>query len=405
MLRETLPTLKRTLLVTFKQNFLDKGLSQYIESFNESTLTLTWNNGSQIIFMSESFDTDKSLNRFRGLEINGAFIDEANEIQEETFNKVIERSGSWFGSPGCPTRILLTANPCNNWLKERFYDKYKEGTLPKGVAYLQARIFDNPHIPSDYLESLKMLPRYEYEQFVEGNWEISLKRGLEFYKSFELDKHIHDNLYNPELPLHISFDENFVPYFPAGIFQIEGKQLRMIDEIAMENPNNTVSDMCKEIEMRYFNHTEGMFIYGDATSRKGDVKVEKGYNLFKLILKGLEKFNPKQRVPLSNPSVVMRGQFINQIFYNNFEGIEISIGSNCKKTINDFTNVKEAPDGTKLKEKKGGVQIVSHFSDCCDYIILEAFKQEFSIYQRGGKVPVIRQTNGYESVVRNDRGY
>jgi hypothetical protein len=32
--------------------------------------------------MSESYDSDKELNRFRGLEINGAGIDEINEIRK-----------------------------------------------------------------------------------------------------------------------------------------------------------------------------------------------------------------------------------------------------------------------------------------------------------------------------------
>jgi phage terminase large subunit len=74
-LRESLPTLKRTLLVTFN-NLLEQGFRQYVKEFNEQSLTVTLTNGSQFIFMAESFDTDKELNRFRGLEINGAFIDE-----------------------------------------------------------------------------------------------------------------------------------------------------------------------------------------------------------------------------------------------------------------------------------------------------------------------------------------
>lgn len=79
-LRESLPTLKRTLLVTF-QEFLSAGFDRFVKEHNQVTNTITFHNGSQFIFMAESYDTDKELNRFRGLEINGAFIDEANEIQ------------------------------------------------------------------------------------------------------------------------------------------------------------------------------------------------------------------------------------------------------------------------------------------------------------------------------------
>ena len=63
MLRESLPTIRSTLLKTFTENFLNKGLIGYVKDFNQQSLTLTWNNGSQILFMAESYDTDKELNR------------------------------------------------------------------------------------------------------------------------------------------------------------------------------------------------------------------------------------------------------------------------------------------------------------------------------------------------------
>jgi hypothetical protein len=66
-LRESLPTLKRTLLVTFN-NFLENGFDQYVTDFNHQDLIVTLTNGSKFVFMAESYDTDKDLNRFRGLE-------------------------------------------------------------------------------------------------------------------------------------------------------------------------------------------------------------------------------------------------------------------------------------------------------------------------------------------------
>jgi len=54
-LRETLPTLKRTLLITFNE-FVQNGFGQYIKDFNQQSLTVTLTNGSQFIFMAEGFD-------------------------------------------------------------------------------------------------------------------------------------------------------------------------------------------------------------------------------------------------------------------------------------------------------------------------------------------------------------
>lgn len=400
MLRESLPTLKRTLLVTFTENFLQKGFDRYVKKFDLQTHTLTWNNGSQIIFMAESYDTDKELNRFRGLEINGAFIDEVNEIREATFNKVIERSGSWFGSEKCPTKILMSCNPTQNWVKDRFYDKHKNGTLEPGVAYIEAKITDNPHIPKSYLDSLKMLPRYQYEVFVEGNWDIQLKQGGEFYKSFEMELHVHECSYNPKLPLHISFDENVNPYLPMGIFQIQGKEVSMIAEIAGVNPYNTIKEVCKEFKNKFRGHNAGLFVYGDATSRKDDVKLEKGYNFFTLIVKELQEFKPNLRVGRSNPSVAMRGNFINSILECNYDDISIKIDPSCKKTISDFINTKENEEGGKNKEMetdpntKVRSQKTGHFTDLTDYFITTAFANSYQKFQAGGTLlPMIMGKN------------
>ena len=390
MIRESRVTLEATLLKTFTENFLNKGLSSYVKNFDQTSLVLTWANGSQILFMGENYANDKELNRFRGLEINGGFLDEINEMQEVTLDKVIERSGSWFHSPGCPTKILASCNPTNNWVKDRFYKPWKNGTLPPGVAYIQARIDDNPHLPTSYIESLKMLPRYQYMIFVEGDWDVSIKVGGEFYKCFELDDHVAPVAYDPDLALHISWDDNVNPYLPLGIFQIKDKEVRVIAEIAGVTPLNKIESVCKEFRRLFPNHKAGLFVYGDATAQKEDTKIEVGYNFFRLVLDHLKDYRPQLRVLKSNPSVVMRGMWINTIFEKQIGGISIKIDPSCKHTINDFVLLKEAADGTKLKEMetdpktKVRYQKVGHFTDLTDYFLCFAFASEFSQYQAGG---------------------
>jgi hypothetical protein len=256
------------------------------------------------------------------------------------------------------------------------------------MAYVPAKIFDNPYIPKEYFESLKMLPRYQYEVFVEGNWDVSLKTGGEFYKCFELDNHVGKIIYNPELPLHISWDDNVNPYLPCGVFQIIGKEVRMIDEIACENPNNTIKAVCNEFKRKYPAHTAGLFVYGDATAQKEDTKLEKGYNFFRLIQDELKEYKPSMRISKSNPSVAMRGMWLNTVLEKELGGVKIIIGDNCKKTINDFINTKEAADGTKNKEmetnaNKVRFQKVGHFTDLFDYLMCTAFANDFVNYQRG----------------------
>lgn len=427
MIRKDRVVLEATLLKTYVENFLDRGWSQYVKSFTQDDLVLTWNNGSQILFMGENYDRDKDLNRFKGLEINGAFIDEVNETQELTYDKVVERAGSWFhAKPAlingvlvpCPSKILLSCNPSQGWVKRRIYEPWEKGELPPRVAYLPAKISDNPHVPAEYLESLKKLPRYQYKVFVEGDWNIALKMGGEFYKCFELDAHVFPEdiiRYDPALPLHISFDDNVNPYLPAGIFQLRpipeppppgstappkiiGYYVDMIDEIAGVSPRNTVAQVCNEIKRLYPSHKAGVFIYGDATASKADTKLEKGYNFYRLILDALKEYRPTQRVLKSNPSVVMRGQWINTIFEKEIGGLVIRISEKCKKCINDFVLLKEAEDGTKLKETETKIvgdskiryQKVGHFTDLTDYFLCSAFGQKFAEYQAGSVIQSIQ---------------
>ena len=363
-------------------------------SLRQSPYEYTHPNGSVILFKSENYAQDKDLDWMKGLEVNGFLFEEINECQEQTLYKAFERAGSWIipHSKHQPRPIILsTCNPTFGWVKTLIYDRWKNETLPETWLYIPAKITDNPHTPQSYLDNLKNLPTYEYMVFVEGNWDIQLKTGGEFYKCFEISDHVGHTAYNPELPLHISWDDNVNPYLPCGIFQIEGKHIKMIDEIAGTTPNNTVKSVCNEIIRKYPAHNSGMFIYGDATANKQDTKLENGYNFYRLVMDYLQQYRPKNRVTASNPSVVMRGNFINTVLEKNLSEIKITIGENCKHAIGDFIGLKEAADGTKLKEMatepKTGVryQKFGHFSDLFDYICCTAFAADFETYQRGKK--------------------
>lgn len=319
-------------------------------------------------------------------------MEELNELQERSFYKAIERAGSLVITPKPKPLIICTCNPSNNWVKDVFYDKNKNGSLPSKWLYIQSKIFDNPYVyeDHDYMESLKLMPRFEYEVFVNGDWELQQKTGAEFYKEFNLEKHVKTTRYDDKLPLWLSIDENVHPYFSCTIWQIIGKKAIQIDELCMRNPNNTVTGMCDEIKKRYPGHISGMLITGDATSKKEDVKVEKGFNLYTLIRGELDRYRPQLRVPPSNPSVYLRGQFINTILYSNFGKIEIVIGENCKESIKDWAGTKQAADGTKLKTKtkdsSSGVSYeeFGHLTDTADYLLTTVFANDFVNYQIGG---------------------
>ena len=116
------------------------------------------------------------MNRWRGLEVNGFVLEEANELQERSFLKAIERAGAWIipnGKAFPPPIIMLTCNPAQGWVKQRFYNPWKMGALSIPYYYLPARADDNPYVPEEQKRSWRELPEAEYKRFVEGDWDVS----------------------------------------------------------------------------------------------------------------------------------------------------------------------------------------------------------------------------------------
>ena len=391
MLRKDSVVLKATLLKTFKENFIDKGWHQEIEQFNQTDLVLTWKNKSQILFMGENFDRDKDLNRFKGLEFNGAFIDEVNEIQEPTLDKIIERAGSWFHSPGCPTKILMSCNPTQNWVKRRFYDKYKNDSLPEGVAYLQAKIFDNPHIPQDYLDSLKLLPVHQYRIFVDGEWDVAMKTGNEFLRSFDTDKHIKPNSWDVGNLMHISIDSNVYPYIAVTVWQFDrngiGWKIKQVHELPAVDPINTATKAGKNVGdwLNKIGYTSRVLIYGDKSTKARNNIDDNKKSFFDLFTEAISKegFKIEDKMLKSAPPVAGIADFCNAIFAGEIPSLSYEIGENCKESINDYIETKTDKDGAMLKKRitdpktKVSYEPNGHLTDTLKDMTISAFHAEY----------------------------
>ena len=167
----------------------------------------------------------------------------------------------------------------------------------------------------------------------------------------------------------------------------------MLDVITLKNPNNTVKYMCAEIarKLRVWKHEGRLYITGDATSQKDDVKQEKGHDLFRLIMNELAEFKPQRRVLTSNPSVTMSTEFFNSILDYNAEGLTFKVDKGCKMAIADFENTKEDKNGKVDKKTvtdpvtKVSYQPWGHIFDLTRYFLVTAFGSEYVRYQKGGQ--------------------
>lgn len=180
------------LMNTFNQ-VLPQG---FLKHHNKTHKIMTFQNDSQIVFFAASPEHDPDLNRWRGLEVSGVFIDEANEVPREVYQKAVERSGRW-NPPGMPMMpppyVILTCNPATNWVKTEFYDKWKAGSMGKKQFYLPAYATDNPFIAEETREAWEALRETDpvwYERFILGNWDLhdepnQLIKPLWVYDAFE----------------------------------------------------------------------------------------------------------------------------------------------------------------------------------------------------------------------------
>lgn len=209
--------------------------------------------------------------------------------------------------------------------------------------------------------------------------------GGEFYSSFDRLRHVGEVKYNPKLPIHITFDQNSVPYNSASIWQVdrvgEVWEARCIDEIALMNPRNSTEEVCEEFMFRYPNHKSGLFYYGDASGHNRQTLNKDFKHHYEIIEYKLRRYlvNDSDRSLKNNPSLSLRRDFMNSIFEGKLP-ISVIIDEGCHYTIADYMYVKQDINGQKDKhivtDKETGdkYQKYGHLSDGADYLFVELFK-------------------------------
>jgi hypothetical protein len=162
---------------------LRETLGGWLGPLNHATRIYRAQNGSELLLVPESITQDPDLNSFKGFEVNGFGLEEANELALKTFHKAIERAGAWVipataqqKADGVtpeqpPPLVLCTFNPSDEWTDSVFHEPYELGTIAPPYYFLPTTIRDNPHLPQSYLDSLEELRTAapdEYARFVEG---------------------------------------------------------------------------------------------------------------------------------------------------------------------------------------------------------------------------------------------
>ena len=434
----------------------------------------------QIRCFNGSYITFKGLDdpeKIKGLEsYQYVFCEEVSEFDETDFKQIRKRLRGRKGQ-----KIISAFNPISedHWVKKNIFDKEKllevdnhlEGKLKDNITgkvlgkeYSEiaqkwtnsAKLIFNPrtqeydtHNPdmvimrSTYLNNFwvvgspdgtygfydaQVIADFEkdkindysyYLVYALGEWG-TIKTGGEFFRNFEIGKHVGRYEYNENYPIHITIDNNVLPYISIGFWQIitgNVNSARQIHEIPAEEPFNTVSK-ASEAAVTFLNdigHKDKIFLYGDVSTKSGNTIDDDKLSFFDKFKAGLEKsFVVEERMPKTNPSVAMSGEFINAIYAGVVKSINIGIDESCKVSINDYSRVKKDVNGAilkqRIKNKETGqtYEQYGHFSDTKRYFITEAFNKEytkFSLRRGRNKIPDSAMKYYDKSKVDLSKGY
>lgn len=391
IVRKTNKVIKRNLLPVF-----DK--LEYLCNSNEKLKKIEgdyykyFNNGSTIILMGENYANDKEGNAFRGLDINGYMLDEGNELVENTWRILGVRNGTNRHTCDIPAIAIITCNPTIGWLKSEVYDKINDGTAPSSWKFIASTPHDNPSNAEQQFETWRnTLSPYDYNRFIKGVWGAEKKVGA-FLKEFDPNKHLTAKGIDIRKPVHLSFDENVLPYITCAIWQIdlETKELIQVHELPLKPPDNSAKKagikVCEYLTDIGF--SEMIFIHGDATSKK---KSTLGDTFYNQITDELQNFKVKRKLLRRNESVSITGLFVNEHLLEKY-GWKILINEDCGIAISDYTDSLEDQNGgmkkqritdsvTGLSFEKNG-----HFTDVLRYFIVSVFFNEYKIFKSKNRI-------------------
>lgn len=364
VVRESLPTLKRTSIETFKKIVP----SNFLKSYNQQAQIATFNNGSQIEFMAEDYSSDKDFDRFKGLEVNGFLLEQIEELQKGLLDMCFIRSGR-HKIPSNPKPIIMAnVNPTQGWAKEKIYEAWIKKALPIDWYYIPASIFDNPILADDkaYMEQFKNLDPITYRRLIEGDWDAFAVENP-FAYCFSYQKHVKPCKYMPEYELMLSFDFNVDPITCLAAQQV-GNSLHMIKAFQLSNSN--IYDLCDRIISEYGHLNPLYLITGDATGRARSAMTVGNMNYYRVILKKLGLVEGQMKVPSVNPAVSDTRVLLNSMLQN----FDIKIDEeNCKALIQDLQLVQVDAHGDIMKDRSSESK-KADLLDCSRYLVNTFFR-------------------------------
>lgn len=172
VIRQNISTATRTVIPSYLAMADKMGLIEGVDyRYNKSPHFIEFPNGSVIPFIEADITKDRDGKKIKGINATGNHIDEPDELAETMFVTATSRRGR-RNENGQPSLSILSMNPTDGALKEKYYDPWKAGTLPPNVRVIEFDIGDSWQSARD-IEALKTNPEWWTQRYLYNNWDYA----------------------------------------------------------------------------------------------------------------------------------------------------------------------------------------------------------------------------------------
>ena len=434
VMRKVGASILKTIYEDYKVAAIGLGIS-HLFKFQQNTIKCLVN-GAKIDFSGlDDPEKIKGISNYKRVQ-----LEEWSEFEHPDFKQLRKRLRGKKGQ-----QIICTFNPISesHWIKKEFIDKDKWHDVPMTVTIagkelpeeltkvksvrknaprqilnlrtkqIEEQAPNTVIIQSTYLNNFwvvgspdgtygfydeQCVADFEYDRvhdpdyynvYALGEWGV-IRTGSEFFGSFNRGKHSGEHKYVPDLPIHISVDNNVLPYISVSYWQVDfttGTKVWQFHETCAESPNNTVKKASKLVAkyLKSIQYSDRLYVHGDASTKAANSIDDEKRSWMDLFIDTLQKegFEIEDKVGNKNPSVAMTGEFVNAIFDCTVPGIEIYIDESCSVSIEDYMSVQKDANGAILKTKvknKTTLQTYEehgHLSDTFRYVVVDLCSEQY----------------------------
>lgn len=443
VMRKVGASIKDTVYQDFKTAAEQLGISKLFK-FSDGVKTITCiQNKARIVFKGlDDAEKIKGLSSFKRV-----VLDEWSEFEEADYKQIRLRLRGMEGQ-----QLIYTFNPIKetHWIKKNVFDKQKWHDVPmtveiggrvipeeltkvKSIKMNEPRVImhkrtgemiehspDTVVIQTTYLNNFwvvgspdgtygyydeQCIATFEYDRehdpdyynvYALGEWGV-IRTGSEFFGSFNRGVHTAEVKFSPELAVHVSVDNNVLPYISYTFWQIDYDptiRISQFDEIAAESPHNTARKSALLVASKLKSYgVYKVYLHGDASTRNASTIDDQKRSFLDLVIDTLQKkgIEVVDCVGNKNPSVPMSGEFINAIWESILPDLNIIIGENCTISIEDYMSVQKDENGAILKTKiKNKITMQTyeehgHLSDTFRYVIVDLLREQFLLFSNSRK--------------------